>query len=189
MRRLTKDEQNRLRGFLQGEDLQQLSDEYAGVCTACGIVSGVEPDICTTHYQFASEDPENCAGIVFGVEQLQIEYPEIFPDAPEDRETSISELIGQAILGDDEERETAERRAGIKSAVMHRITCDCGAILDQRTASLVTVEGLATGGRRSAIVCSKCRSRMEQTAEAVHEQKPGLFRTIIETWTDCQTIG
>ena len=70
MRRLTKDEKNQLRGFLQGEDLQQLSDEYAGLCTCCGIVSGVEPDTCTTHYQFTSGDVENCPGIVFGVEQL-----------------------------------------------------------------------------------------------------------------------
>ena len=189
MRRLTTDEQHRLREYLRDEDAQQLADECAGVCTACGIVSGVEPDTCTTHYQFTAGDPENCAGIVFGVEQLQIEYPEIFPDLLEDREPSISELIGQAILGDDEERQTAERRAGIKSAVMHRITCDCGAILDQRTAALVTVQGLATGGRRSAVVCDKCRPRMEQTAEAVHEQKPGLFRTIIETWDSSQTIG
>lgn len=189
MRRLTTDEQNRLRGFLQDEDPQQLSEEYAGLCTCCGIVSGVEPDTCTTHHQFTAGNPENCAGIVFGVEQLQIEYPEIFPDAPEDREPSFTELIGQAILGDDAERQTAERRAGIKSAVMHRIQCECGSILDQRTASLVTVEGLATGGTRSAVVCDKCRPRMEQTAEAVHEQKPGLFRTIIETWDSSQTIG
>lgn len=190
MRRLTTDEQHRLREYLRDEDAQQLADECAGVCTACGIVSGVEPDTCTTHYQFTAGDPENCAGIVFGVEQLQIEYPEIFPDLLEDREPSISELIGQAILGDDEERQTAERRAGIKSAVMHRITCDtCGAILDQRTAALVTVQGLATGGKKSAIVCSNCRPSIEKTAHQAHELNPGLFRTTIETWTDCQTIG
>lgn len=189
MRRLTKDERERLRGFLKDEDAQQLAEDYCGVCTCCGIVSGIEPDTCTTHYQFSSEDPENCAGIVFGVEQLQIEYPDIFPDLLDDREPSFTDLIGQAILGDDEERQTAERRAGIKSAVMHRIQCECGSILDQRTASLVTVEGLATGGKKSAVVCSKCRPRMEQTAEAVHEQNPGLFRTIIETWDSSQTIG
>ena len=189
MRRLTQDEQNQLRGFLRDEDAQQLSEEYAGICTCCGIVSGVEPDTCTTHHQFTAGNPENCAGIVFGIEQLQIEHPELFPDAPEDREPSFTELIGAAILGDDEERQTAERRAGIKSAVMHRITCDCGAILDQRTASLVTVEGLATGGRRSAVVCQKCRPSIEQTASRAHELKPGLFRTTLETWTESKTIG
>lgn len=189
MRRLTTDEQHRLREYLRDEDAQQLSDEYAGLCTACGIVSGVEPDTCTTHYQFSIGDPENCPGIVFGIQQLQIEHPEIFPDLLEDREPSISELIGQAILGDDQERQTAERRAGIKSAVMHRIQCECGNILDQRTSALVTVQGLATGGKKSAIVCSNCRPSIEETASKTHELKPGLFRTIIETWTDCQTIG
>ena len=189
MRRLTKQEQSRLRAYLRDEDAQQLAEEYAGVCTCCGIVSGVEPDTCTTHYQFTIGDPENCPGIVFGIQQLQIEYPEIFPDLLDDREPSISELIGQAILGDDAERETAERRAGIKSAVMLRIQCDCGAILDQRSAALLTVEGLATGGKKSAVVCSNCRPRMEEIANRTHEMKPGIFRTTIETWSDCQTIG
>lgn len=189
MRRLTKQEKRKLREYLRDEDAQQLSEEYSGVCTCCGIVSGVEPDTCTTHYQFTSGDPENCPGIVFGLEQLQIEYPDIFPDLPDDREPSISELIGAAILGNDEDRRTAERRAGIKAAVMRRIQCECGGILDQRTAALVTVQGIATGGRKSAIVCGNCRPRMQQIAEQTHELKPGLFRTTIETWQECQTIG
>lgn len=189
MRPLTTEEKNNLREHLRHEDAQQLSEEYAGVCTACGIVSGVEPDTCTTHYQFTAGTPENCAGIVFGVEQLQIEYPEVFPELEDDREPSISDLIGQAILGDDAARGTAERRAGIKTAVMHRMQCECGNMLDQRTAALVTVQGIATGGRRSAIICSNCRPRMQETATQVHEQKPGLFRTTIDTWTDTQTIG
>ena len=189
MRRLTKQERGRVRGFLRDEDVQQLSEEYSGVCTCCGIVSGVEPDTCTTHYQFTSGDPENCAGIVFGIEQLQIEYPEVFPEQHEDREPSISELIGAAILGNDEDRRTAERRAGIKAAVMHRMQCECGGILDQRTAALVTVQGIATGGRKSAIVCGNCRPRMQEIAEQTHEMKPGLFRTKIETWTESKTIG
>jgi hypothetical protein len=189
MRRLTTEEQQQLRDFLKDEDPQSLSDEYAGVCTACGIVSGVEPDTCATHYQFTKGNAEDCAGIVFGIEQISIEYPELVPDLIEDREPSFTELIGQAILGDDEERQTAERRAGIKSAVMHRIQCECGSILDQRSAALLTVEGIASKRRNSAIVCKSCRPRMEQLAERTHEQKPGLFRTIIETWDDSQTIG
>jgi len=189
MRRLTKQEQSRLRAYLRDEDAQQLAEEYAGVCTCCGIVSGVDPDTCDTHFQFSAGDPENCAGIVFGIGQLSIEYPELFPDHDEDREPTITEMIGAAILGDDAQRETATRRAGIKSAVMLRIQCECGAILDQQTAALVTVQGLATGGRRSAIVCSNCQPRMLEIANRTHEMKPGLFRTTIETWTDCQTIG
>ena len=189
MRRLTKQEKRKLREYLRDEDAQQLAEEYAGVCTCCGIVSGVEPDTCDTHFQFNAGDPENCAGIVFGIEQLSIEYPELFPDHDEDREPTITELIGQAILGDDDSRQTAERRAGIKSAVMLRIQCECGSILDQRTAALFTVQGIATGGRQSAIVCSNCRPRMEEIANRTHEMKPGIFRTKIETWNECQTIG
>lgn len=189
MRRLTKQEKRKLREYLRDEDAQQLAEEYAGVCTCCGIVSSVEPDTCDTHFQFTRGTAENCAGIVFGIEQLLLEYPEVFPDSAEDREPTITELIGQAILGDDDSRKTAERRAGIKSAVMLRIQCECGGILDQRSAALLTVEGIATGGRKSAIVCSNCRPRMEEIANRTHEMKPGLFRTTIETWTDCQTIG
>ena len=189
MRRLTKDEQHRLRGFLRDEDAQQLAEAYSGLCTSCGIVSGVEPDTCTTHHQFTTGDAENCPGIVLGIEELQISYPQVFPDLLEDREPSISELIGQAILGDDQEKQTAERRAGIRSAVMHRIQCECGAILDQRSAALVTVQGLATGGKKSAIVCGDCRPSIEQTAHQAHETHPGLFRTQIETWEESQTIG
>jgi len=189
VRRLTKQEQSRLRAYLRDEDAQQLAEEYAGICTCCGIVSGVEPDTCDTHFQFNAGDPENCAGIVFGIEQLSIEYPELFPDHDEDREPTITEMIGAAILGDDAQRETATRRAGIKSAVMRRIQCDCGAILDQRSAALVTVQGLATGGRRSAIVCSNCQPRMEEIANRTHEMKPGLFRTTIETWQESTVIG
>ena len=189
MRRLTTSEKKRLREYLRGEDPQKLAEEYAGVCTVCGIVSGVEPDLCDTHYQFTSGEPENCAGIVWGIEQLQIEYPEVFPETADDREPTITELIGQAILGNDDSRQTAERRAGIKAAVMHRIQCDCGRILDQRSAALVTVRGVATGGRRSAIVCAACRPGIEETAHRTHEIKPGLFQTTIETWHECQTIG
>ena len=189
MRRLTTSEKKRLREYLRDEDAQQLSEEYAGVCTACGIVSGIEPDTCTTHYQFTSGEPENCAGIVWGIEQLQIEYPEVFPDPADDREPSISELIGRAILGSDSDRETAGRRAGIKAAVMQMIQCECGSLLDQRTASLVTVKGIATGGKRSAIVCAACRPGIEETAHRTHEIKPGLFQTTIETWHSRQTIG
>jgi hypothetical protein len=189
MRRLTKEEKNRLRVFLRDEDAQQLSEEYSGVCTCCGIVSGVEPDVCTTHYQFTRGDAENCAGIVFGIEQLQLEYPQVFPDNDEDREPTITELIGQAILGSEDDRRTAERRAGIKAAVMRMMQCECGSILDQRSAALVTVQGIATGGRRSAIVCSNCQPRMQEIAQQTHEMKPGLFRTTIETWQECQTIG
>jgi hypothetical protein len=189
VRRLTKQEQSKLREYLRDEDAQQLSEDYAGVCTCCGIVSSVEPDTCDTHFQFTRGTAENCAGIVFGIEQLLLEYPEVFPDSAEDREPTITELIGQAILGDDEGRATAERRAGIKAAVMRMMQCECGSILDQRSAALVTVQGIATGGRKSAIVCKSCKPRMEQIAERTHEQKPGLFRTTIETWNDSTVIG
>jgi hypothetical protein len=189
VRRLTKQEKRKLREYLRDEDAQQLAEEYAGVCTCCGIVSGVEPDTCDTHFQFSAGDPENCAGIVFGIEQLSIEYPELFPDHDEDREPTITELIGQAILGDDDSRQTAERRAGIKAAVMQIIQCECGAILDQRSAALLTVEGIASKRRKSAIVCKSCRPRMEQLAERTHQQKPGLFRTTIETWQESTVIG
>ena len=189
MRRLTKQEKNKLREYLKDEDAQQLAEDYAGVCTCCGIVSSVEPDTCDTHFQFTRGTAENCAGIVFGIEQLLLEYPEVFPEQHEDREPTITELIGAAILGNDEDRRTAERRAGIKAAVMRRITCECGSILDQRSAALLTVEGIASKRRQSAIVCKSCRPRMEQLAERTHQQKPGLFRTTIETWTESQTIG
>ena len=53
---------------------------------------------------------------------------------------SYEQLIGKAILGNDEDRKTSERRIGVKMAVSRAMFCQfgkCGKCLDQSTAALI----------------------------------------------------
>jgi len=54
--------------------------------------------------------------------------------------SSYEQLISKAILGTDEDRDTSERRLGVKMAVSRAIFCqvpNCGNGLDQTSAALV----------------------------------------------------
>ena len=54
--------------------------------------------------------------------------------------SSYEQLIGEAILGTDEDRETSERRIGVKMAVSRAMFCqvpNCGKVLDQSSAALI----------------------------------------------------
>ena len=54
--------------------------------------------------------------------------------------SSYEQLIGQALLGTDQDRETSERRLGVKMAVSRAMFCQvpsCGKVLDQSTAALI----------------------------------------------------
>lgn len=64
--------------------------------------------------------------------------------------------MAAALFGDDIDKAAFENRTTLLAAVMHAITCMVsGAILDIRTAVLVTVEYPGSGGpARTAIVCT-----------------------------------
>jgi len=68
--------------------------------------------------------------------------------------SSFESLVGAALLGGDVDRSMC--RWSVKSAVVSRITCRCGAVLDQQTASLLHVGPISGDGPAVAVLCPDC---------------------------------
>jgi hypothetical protein len=68
--------------------------------------------------------------------------------------SSFESLVGAALLGGD--RSVSLCRLAVKSAVVSRITCRCGAVLDQQTAALLHIGPISGDGPAVAVLCPAC---------------------------------
>jgi hypothetical protein len=101
----------------------------------------------------------------------------------------FEDLIGQAILGDDQDKEDSMRRVSVKSAVMRAMFCQspkCGRILDQRSAILAGFHSHDTGDdpdMGSMVLCPKCKSvaHLAKGAE-------GLKSITLQSWDEGERI-
>ncbi len=103
--------------------------------------------------------------------------------------SSFEYLIGSALLGSDADRDLSLVRVAVKSAVISRITCRCGAVLDQSDAVLFS-DGSQAGrhGRSLAVVCPSCFDRCgaDEIRRAAAASRLGLFAC---TWNGETQLG
>ncbi len=101
----------------------------------------------------------------------------------------FEDLIGRAILGDDQDKEDSMRRVSVKSAVMTAMFCQspkCSRILDQRTAILAGFHSHETGDdpdMGSMVLCPKC----ERVAHLAKGAK-GLKSITLQSWIGSERI-
>ena len=68
--------------------------------------------------------------------------------------SSFESLVGAALLGGDAKKSLC--RIAVKSAVVSRISCRCGAVLDQSTAALLHIGPISGDGPAVAVLCPDC---------------------------------
>lgn len=78
--------------------------------------------------------------------------------------TSFEEFIGDVLLGKCDP-ETAKRRAAVKLACMHRIHCECGKVLSQRSACLWH---RAEDGKTLCVLCPSCSEGWQIKLNEMH---------------------
>lgn len=71
---------------------------------------------------------------------------------------TYEELIGLAILGDEQEKEKQLIRVECKLQASHRMFCQCGSIFDQKTIEILRDEA----GETRAVCCPSCKEKAQQ---------------------------
>lgn len=66
---------------------------------------------------------------------------------------TYEEMIGRAILGDEQEKDIQLNRVECKLQASHRMFCKCGNVLDQRTVEILRDER----GETRAVSCPDCK--------------------------------
>jgi hypothetical protein len=104
---------------------------------------------------------------------------------------SFEKMIGEAILGTDEDREASERRLGVKMAVMRAMFCKapgCGRCLDQSSAALIEFwsahldRGVHCTGEPDqglTVVCQRC----VEIVKGITIPAPDEIDLKIDTWS------
>ena len=103
--------------------------------------------------------------------------------------SSFESLVGAALLGGDAEKSLC--RISIKSAVVSRISCRCGAVLDQQTAALLHVGSISGDGPAVAVLCPDCLAAISAdglsraSAAALKDHGAGLF---VVSWSGQRAV-
>jgi hypothetical protein len=102
---------------------------------------------------------------------------------------TYGKLIGEALLYP-EKREAIMRQVTCKSAASQQITCHCGAILDEKTVSVLESKPANSETITTIVVCcSDCRAKCHNTVRRLVASKaePGELFTWL-TWLTSETV-
>lgn len=77
---------------------------------------------------------------------------------------TYEEMIGRAILGDEQEKEKQLNRVECKLQASHRMFCKCGNILDQRTVEILRDDK----GETIAVYCPECKRAVQEAISEGH---------------------
>lgn len=102
---------------------------------------------------------------------------------------SFESLIGEALLGSGDDRDRSAVRVAVKMAVVSRITCRCGSVLDQSDAVLLSDGAQSSPACRDlAVICPACFAALNPDRVRVMDRAlaGGLYAS---TWNGCERLG
>ena len=97
--------------------------------------------------------------------------------------SSFEKLVGQALLGDDADKELAMARIDCKHYAMQKMFCDCGNVLDQTSTNILR----DNNGKDKSVCCNVCRGKAIESISRV-EDPSGLIGWTFVNWTGAQPV-